>query len=93
MNVKHLVCALVISILMISFHVSPAWTCDECDNLYFQNLTTKIGRGFGNHWNKYAWSMAEFNGRIYVGTYNVRDDYPMLFEALINGEIDNVIKR
>ena len=37
----------------------------------FENLTADIGRGFGSVVNKYAWSMAEFNNNIYVGTLNV----------------------
>jgi hypothetical protein len=42
----------------------------------FEDLTEDIGRGFGvtgfgSVPNRYAWSMAAFNGNIYVGTLNV----------------------
>ncbi len=39
--------------------------------LTYKNTTACIGKGFGDQWNKYAWSMADFNGHMYVGTSNV----------------------
>lgn len=34
-----------------------------------------VGRGFGDVWNKYAWSTADFNGGLVVGTKNAYFDY------------------
>lgn len=43
------------------------------------NGTNKaIGRGFGDVWNKYAWSMKDFNGGMLVGTKNAYYDYAQL---------------
>jgi hypothetical protein len=40
------------------------------------NVATKkaVGRGFGDVWNKYAWSMKSFNGGMVVGTKNAYYD-------------------
>jgi len=35
---------------------------------------TPVGRGFGDPWNKYAWSMKDFNGGMVVGTKNAYFD-------------------
>jgi hypothetical protein len=40
----------------------------------------KVGDGFGDAWNKYAWSMEDFNGGLLVGTKNMF--YDLL--ALVN---------
>ena len=39
---------------------------------------TPVGRGFGDVWNKYAWSMKDFNGGLLVGTKNAFFDYNAL---------------
>ena len=39
--------------------------------LTYENTTACIGKGFGDQWNKYAWSMADFKEHMYVGTSNV----------------------
>lgn len=53
----------------------------------FENLTEDIGRGFGSTWNRYAFSMGEFNDKVYVGTWNIQLDYPGLVEAAQNGQL------
>lgn len=35
-----------------------------------EGTKTPVGRGFGDVWNKYAWSMQDFNGALLVGTKN-----------------------
>jgi hypothetical protein len=54
------------------------------DLLPFENLTQDVGRGFGDSWNRYTWSMDEFNGKVYVGTWNVQLDYKAIAEGLKN---------
>jgi len=39
---------------------------------------TAVGRGFGDVWNKYAWSMKDFKGGLLVGTKNAYFDYTAL---------------
>ncbi|MBX2863694.1 MAG: hypothetical protein KTR27_09065 [Leptolyngbyaceae cyanobacterium MAG.088] len=39
----------------------------------FQNLTADIGRGFGDPDNRYAWSVIEEDGFLFVGTLNVEN--------------------
>jgi hypothetical protein len=39
-----------------------------------------VGRGFGDPWNKYAWSMKDFNGGMVVGTKNAFYDILEYFE-------------
>jgi hypothetical protein len=41
---------------------------------------TAVGRGFGDPWNKYSWSMKDFNGGMIVGTKNGFFN----FNALVN---------
>lgn len=53
-----------------------------------QDHTFRKGRGFGSTWNRYAWSMAEFRGHLYVGTWNVQMDYPKIAEDLESGVLD-----
>lgn len=36
------------------------------------------GKGFGDPWNKYAWSMKDFNQKLYVGTKNAHYNYARL---------------
>lgn len=38
--------------------------------------------------NRYAWSMAEFNDDIYVGTWSVELDYARLVTDVVNGDLD-----
>jgi len=42
--------------------------------LEFKNITRELGPGFGDPYNKYAWSMHDFGGYMYVGTNNVHYD-------------------
>jgi hypothetical protein len=58
-----------------------------CDELVFENLTERIGRGFGSTWNRYAWAMGEFNGRTYVGTWSTQPDYVRLGDMLADGSL------
>ncbi|MEN6447775.1 MAG: hypothetical protein ABFD70_08545, partial [Syntrophaceae bacterium] len=53
----------------------------------FENLTQDIGRGFGVNWNSYAWSMQEFNGDVYVGTWSAQLDYAAILKDIGKGEI------
>ena len=53
--------------------------------LSFENLTGSIGRGFGDTMNRYAFSMEEFNGDVYVGTWSVQFDYPGLAQSILSG--------
>ena len=52
-----------------------------CQNEKWENLTSNTvdngsgGKGFGDPWNKYAWSMKDFNGKMYVGTKNATYNY------------------
>lgn len=39
---------------------------------------TPVGRGMGDPWNKYAWSMKDFNGGMVVGTKNGYFDYAQI---------------
>jgi hypothetical protein len=78
----------LVAIAAVMFLIeTPAFGAAE-DLLPFENLTVDVGRGFGDNWNRYAWSMEEFNGQVYVGTWNTQPDYPAIFTALINGDID-----
>lgn len=51
----------------------------ECANSPWSNLMEnrvagtreEVGDGFGDFWNKYAWSMEDFNGGLFVGTKNM----------------------
>ena len=80
---------LIVSLLSILcfWPLQGAFAATE-DLLPFENLTADMGRGFGSNWNRYAWSMEEFNGDIYVGTWNTNPNYPALIGALLNGDID-----
>lgn len=53
----------------------------------FENLTQDIGRGFGDNWNRYAWSMQEFDGDVYVGTWSAQLDYAAILKDIGKGEI------
>lgn len=59
--------------------------------LPFENLTEDIGRGFGDSWNRYAFSMEKDDGHVYVGTWNVQFNYPKLIQAIKDGEVGDVI--
>ena len=51
-----------------------------------ENLSAE--RGFGDTMNRYAWSMAEFNDDIYVGTWSVELDYVRIVTDVVNGDLD-----
>jgi hypothetical protein len=53
----------------------------------FENITEDIGRGFGDTWNRYSFSMLPFNGNVYVGTWNIQMDYPGIITDLITGNL------
>lgn len=59
--------------------------------LPFENLTEEIGRGFSDTWNRYAFSMAEDDGHVYVGTWNVQFDYPKMIQAIANGDLGGIV--
>lgn len=48
------------------------------------NTTTPVGRGFGDVWNKYVWSMKNFKGGMVTGTKNAYFDYQQI-DDLMNG--------
>lgn len=56
----------------------------KCTDETWQDLTAQKnhansgGKGFGDPWNKYAWSMKDFNNKLYVGTKNAHYDYQNL---------------
>lgn len=41
---------------------------------------TPVRRGFGDVWNKYAWSMKDFNGAMHVGTKNAYYDFQTVLD-------------
>lgn len=57
----------------------------------FFNMTEDVGRGFGDSWNRYAWSMESFGGKTYVGTWNVQADYVAMAQAIKNGDLADLI--
>jgi len=73
--------------VLLCFTVVPVSHGAPLDLLPFENLTADIGRGFGDSMNRYSWSMDNFNGNVYVGTWNVVLDYPAILNAIKNGEI------
>jgi hypothetical protein len=54
----------------------------------FDDLTSDIGRGFGDNQNRYAFSMRTFRDELFVGTWNVQFDYPALIAAIKDGSLD-----
>ncbi len=54
----------------------------------YENITADAGRGFGSTWNRYAWGMAEFNGKLYVGTWNASMDYAGIAGAIMSGGVN-----
>lgn len=83
----HLIFSLsIVSVLTLFIIATSAFSSPQ--NLNFTNLTADIGRGFGDNMNRYAWSMTEFKGDIYVGTWNVQLDYPAIISAVQSGQID-----
>lgn len=80
---------LVLALFILgAFLVVPAPFCATIDNLSFTNLTEEVGRGFGDTWNRYAWSMEEFGGNVYVGTWNVNLDIEGIVNAVSSGSLD-----
>lgn len=53
----------------------------------YENTTQITGPGFGDPWNKYAWSMQDYGGYMYVGTNNINYD---LVGAIAGGAFDGV---
>ncbi|MEN6463851.1 MAG: hypothetical protein ABFD62_01595 [Syntrophaceae bacterium] len=75
---------LLAALLIFSVFLLPVEQAFACD---FENLTVKIGRGFGDNMNRYAWAMSVFKGRLYVGTWNAQLDYLALFQLIQSGEL------
>jgi outer membrane protein assembly factor BamB len=70
--VKRWVFALAIAgILLISPLGAVMVSTAPEPNFEIKDLTESVGMGFGDNLNKYAWSMAYFEGHLYVGTLNV----------------------
>jgi hypothetical protein len=76
----------IVSIRASSFDFS-------CNSDNWKDLTksnssnNSVGKGFGDPWNKYAWSMKDFNQQLYVGTKNAHYNYQSLqtpTEAVVN---------
>jgi hypothetical protein len=76
---------LIIPVLILSTHFHSSASASA---ISFENLTEDIGRGFGDNWNRYAWSMEEFNGSVYVGTWSAQIDYAGIIKAIGSGELD-----
>lgn len=57
-------------------------------DLAFTDTTAGVGRGFGSNWNRYTWSMYDYKGDLYAGTWNVQFDFPALVDAIRTGQID-----
>ena len=55
-----LLCSLI-NLFVISLVMAPSAFTKP---LTYENTTACIGKGFGDQWNKYAWSMANFNGHM-----------------------------
>ena len=75
-------------ILIVTLLLLPLNAEVTADYLKFENETENIGRGFGSTFNRYAWSMNFFKGRLYVGTWNVGLDYLGLYNLLNSGQLD-----
>lgn len=64
----------------------------ECAASPWSNLTTSptgssktaVGRGMGDPWNKYAWSMKDYSGGMVVGTKNGYFDYAQIADLMGN---------
>ena len=53
------------------------WPVVECvPSPYRESCYKEPGRGFGDTWNRYAFSVAEFNGQVYTSNWKVQFDYP-----------------
>lgn len=87
---KVLAMGMLLTFLMGFFFV-PVALSTPVDLLPFENLTADIGRGFGDNMNRYSWSMKEFNGHVYVGTWNVQFDWPKLVGLIQSGNIGDII--
>lgn len=68
---RNLVCTLLV-VLVVCFLSVPNARAGK--RLCWTNTTWRLGPGFGDPWNKYAWAMADFRGAMYVGTNNVHFD-------------------
>ena len=75
-NLKSRLLYCAVSLFVICLVMAPS---ADSKPLTYENTTACVGKGFGDQWNKYAWSMADFNGHMYVGTSNV---HYALFDAL-----------
>ena len=81
---------ILLALLMAPLFVLAEDEGEEEEKLLFENLTAEVGRGFGDTWNRYAFSMAEFNGQVYAGTWNVQFDYPQLLAAIQGGGLTGI---
>ena len=90
---KYAVNGFIVGVIFImgSFFTATSASCATTNGLSFENLTQEVGRGFGDTWNRYAWSMEEFNKEIYVGTWNSQIDFEGIINAAISGEIGDII--
>lgn len=78
-------------LLFIGFLVFPlvfpatANAYEPSDLLPFVNLTEDTGRGFGDPMNRYSWSMEEFQGDVFVGTWSAEFNPLKLGDLLTGG--------
>jgi hypothetical protein len=56
------------------FLLIPNAIAGQSPLLKWKDTTRWLGPGFGDQWNKYAWSMQDYEGYMYVGTSNVHFD-------------------
>ncbi len=73
--------SLVVCLLFLICLATTVVSADPKPLYSYENTTESLGPGFGDPWNKYAWSMQDYDGYMYVGTTNVNYD---LVEAISN---------
>lgn len=74
-------------LIFVLVAIAPAFSAP--DYLFsYENTSQAVGPGFGDPWNRYAWSMQDYGGAMYVGTTNINYD---IFEAVRNGAFDDVV--
>lgn len=55
-------------------------------NEYFSEVVGNMGSGFGSNLNQYVWRMESYNGKLYVGTFDIGSlAYPVM--QFTNGDI------
>jgi hypothetical protein len=76
--VKNTIPRLFLVIFIIYAFFTSTVFAEPVDLLPFEDLTPDSLTGFGDSWNRYAWSMEAYDGDIFVGTWNQKVYLPML---------------